>query len=426
MAFGSVSESRTLFKVSQQTIWQLLGKGVTAFSTFITLGFIARTYGEDGTGVFTLSLAYLAFFYLAVDLGLNAYLLPQMAQWAETANKLFNLRLVWSVLLVVLANLLSFLLPYQSLNFHLFVLIGSLTIISSGIVASAGAIFQSRLKYESAIIASSLSSAASLVVILALSFFKTPLPFLALGPLAGGLVAALVGLSLAKDLYRFSLQRPALDYFLEVLKKAWPVSLTLILNTVYFRLDTFILSALYPISTVGIYNLAYQIFQTALVVPTFLMNSYYPLMLGYLRQSQEMLAGKTKGAMLLMLGLGGLATVATWVLAPFFTGLISGGGFTGAADSLRVLSLGFPAFFPSALLMMALIALGKYKTLAVIYGAGLVVNAALNLIWIPQFSYLAASWVTVVSEYLILALQLFILGPWLYKTDFEDDQKVSP
>lgn len=400
----------------------MIGKGVTALSTFIALGFIARTYGEDGTGVFTLALAYLSFFYLAVDLGLNAYLLPHIAQNREVAGKLFNLRLVWSLVLVVLANLLSFLLPYQTVNLHLFILIGSLTIVSSGIFASASTIFQYRLKYESAVIASSLSATVGLLVILALGLIKSPLPYLAFGPLAGGLITTLVGLSLVNGLYKFTLQRPSLGYFLEVLKKAWPISLTLILNTVYFRVDTFILSAFFPIATVGTYNVAYQIFQTALVVPAYLMNSYYPLMIGYIHQGMELFLAKIKGALVLMFGLGVAAMVGTWIFAPLLTGLLTGGGFSGASDSLRVLSLGFPAFFPSALLMMALIALGRYKTLAVTYSVGLVVNIILNLIWIPQFSYLAASWVTVVSEYLILGLQLFILGPLLLKKDFDDEK----
>ena len=72
-------KSSALFQVSQQTFWQLLGKAITSLATFIILGMVTRAYGEAQTGVFTLALTYLAFFYLISDFGINAHIVPHLA-----------------------------------------------------------------------------------------------------------------------------------------------------------------------------------------------------------------------------------------------------------------------------------------------------------------------------------------------------------
>jgi O-antigen/teichoic acid export membrane protein len=112
----------------------------------------------------------------------------------------------------------------------------------------------------------------------------------------------------------------------------------------------------------------------------------------------------------ILLGLSILGAIVTWLLAPLVIGIIAGDGdFTGSIHTLRILAFGFPAFFGSSLLMWVFVALKKYKLLSAIYLLGLFLNIILNLIFIPQFSYLASAWITGVCEYLILVLQLLIL-----------------
>lgn len=68
---------KSLVKIFQQTFWQILGKIVTSFSTFIILGLVARNYGKEGTGIFTLVLTYLSIFYILADFGFNAHVLRE-------------------------------------------------------------------------------------------------------------------------------------------------------------------------------------------------------------------------------------------------------------------------------------------------------------------------------------------------------------
>ncbi|MDP3733449.1 MAG: oligosaccharide flippase family protein, partial [Candidatus Daviesbacteria bacterium] len=190
-------------------------------------------------------------------------------------------------------------------------------------------------------------------------------------------------------------------YIFKLFKEVLPLSATLILNVLYFRADSFILAYFKNPAEVGVYNLAYQVFQSILVLPTFIMNSYYPMML----QARKI----SKIAPLILLFLSFSILLTTYYLSPFIIKLITGSGFVGSVESLRILSFGFPAYFLSALLMWVMVAKKMYKKLLIVYGLGLIVNIAANLYFIPLYGYVAASWITGISEYLILAMQAVIL-----------------
>lgn len=395
-----------VFKIFTQTSWQIFGRAVGAVCNLAVLALVARSYGEEGTGIFTLALTYLAIFFLICDLGLNAYVLPR---FSSQANKLFNFRFFWSIILVILANLVVMILPINEPLFNKSVLIGSLSIVFSGIFISTNLIFQKNLRFEWAAFASSIGTLSQIPILYFLIFIHGSVSLLILSPLFGFFISSLVALFIARKLFNFKLSKIDLDYPRKILKSAWPISLTLLLNVVYFRADTFILSTFHSLSEVGNYNLAYSVFSNVLVLPTFIMNSFYPLMLKSLSLGRREFFNQIKLSSLSLLAVSALATFLVWALSPFIIGIVGGGGFSGAVSALRILSLGFPAFFISSLLMWMCLSLRKYYSLVIIYFFGLLINLVLNFIFIPKFSFIASSFITGVSEYLILILLLIIL-----------------
>jgi O-antigen/teichoic acid export membrane protein len=140
------------------------------------------------------------------------------------------------------------------------------------------------------------------------------------------------------------------------------------------------------------------------------MNALYPLFIKAHQKSEKALLPFMLKSGLIMGSIGLFGTVITYALSPFLIRLVAGDlGFEGSIETLRILSFSFPAFFLSAVLMWGLVTLHLNKRMLAIYLIGLVTNFTLNFIYIPQYSYIAASWVTVFCEYLILLLQLVIL-----------------
>jgi O-antigen/teichoic acid export membrane protein len=410
---------KTLTSIFKQTSWQLIGKVVTSISTILILGAVTRSYGESGTGIFTLALTFISFFVLAADFGINAHILSRLLKDTLTWEwqKLLGMRLFLASVLTVMAVILALFWPDQSGLFKLTVILGLAAIIEAGVFTTTSAVFQSKLRFDLSILSTITGTLLTLITVFVLIGIKVSIPLLMVGYTLGWIISGVLALIFVRE-FVGSL-RPSLDftYVKKIIEESWPISATLILNTIYFRADTFMLSTLKNFADVGVYNVSYQIFQSLLVLPTFIMNSFYPLMLKYFAYDRPKFYSSLVNASLLMLAMALSGAFLTIILASWVISLITGGtSFIGSVSSLQILALGFPAFFLSSVLMWVLITYKKYKTMLVIYGVGLIINLILNYLLIPQYSYIASSWITVISEYLILSLQLVILIPAFLKS----------
>ncbi|EKD90868.1 MAG: polysaccharide biosynthesis protein [uncultured bacterium] len=402
-------------KVIKQTSWQVFGKALSSLSTILILGLLSRNYGKEGVGLYTLALTYLNFFYLFADLGLNGYVLSRLSEHHEEANKLFNFRLAWGLILGLTSILILPFFPFNSFDFSQAILIGATSVVCFGLLNSFNLIFQKHLNYERSIISSSLGILALTLTTLLLINIKAPVPFLLIGPAVGWIINVMVADILVEKFYKFRVSKLDFKYPFATLKNAWAVSATLLINTVYFRIDTFILSSLKPLADVGIYNLAYSVFQTILVIPTFIMNAFYPKMLKTYEENFKKFTTHIYMATVLMFILGVLVTVSLWISTPLIISVIGGEGFLGSKEVLRILSVSMPAFFLSALYIWVFMTLKRYKVMMIIYIIGFIFNLVLNLKLIPVYSFYGASVVTVLSEYLILVMQMVFLS-FLFQT----------
>jgi O-antigen/teichoic acid export membrane protein len=73
----------------------------------------------------------------------------------------------------------------------------------------------------------------------------------------------------------------------------------------------------------------------------------------------------------------------------------------------RILLLSLPFFFTTSFLQWVLITLEKQKYLMYVYLFSTLLNIVLNIIFIPQFSYLASATITLMSEALVF---VFLIG----------------
>lgn len=403
-----------IIKITQQTFWQIVGKIITTVSTFIVLGLIARNYGEQGTGIYTLAVTYLAVFFILADFGFNAHVLTKIqtvkfSLQAEEFKKLLGTRIIWSIFLVILSLALLPVWPFATPNFSKAIVLGSLAIIFYSIFVSTNLIFQSRLRYDLSILATSLGTLVWLILASWFIRLKFDIPFLVFSHALIWIIISIFAIFFVRNLIDTIGVKFDLRYIKKLFLTSWPIAATLGLNVVYFRADTFILSYFKGMTDVGMYNVAYQVFQSVVTLPAFIMNSFYPIMLDTYKNQIGKFGSQIKNAVFLLFTFSLIISLITYLVSPFVIKLITGSGFSGSVTSLQILSFGFPAYFLSALLMWVMVTKGMYRGLLIVYSLGLMVNIAANLIFIPQYSYIASSWITGISEYLILVMQVVVL-----------------
>ena len=182
-----------------------------------------------------------------------------------------------------------------------------------------------------------------------------------------------------------------------------PLGITLLFNLVYFRADSVIITLTRPTAEVGMYGLAYKIFEVILVFPSFFMNAVYPFMIQKTRNLKKIFQ---QSALFLFL-VSALLSLIFWFAAPLVS--LINIDFVPSVSALRVLSLGLPFFFVTSATMWAIIAVKKQTALAVIYGVSMIINIVGNILLVPQYGYMAAAWLTVGCEGLVLVFSGILL-----------------
>ncbi len=391
--------------VAINTVSQLIGRGVSVAATFIVTFLVARQLGADGYGDFVKITTYVALFYLLADFGMNAVYLQQ-AQSRTSWPALIGIRTIGGLVLVALAIVIVWLLPdtgsqgYTSLV-RLGILLYSPTIVFQAWITTGNAIFQKKLRYDFsawAILAGSLTTVGLLWVLL----FQWAVPGITaalLALVAGSIMTAATTMYVALRSSPLPMIHISFGDMKRLLLPSIPLGVTLLFNLVYFRADSVILTLTRPTAEVGVYGLAYKVFEVALVFPTFFMNAVYPILL---KQERSKFKSIFMHSFLFLLITSLLSLIVIWFAAPAVTLIKS--DFAPSVGALRVLSLGLPFFFLTSATMWALIAVKKQSSLVVIYGTAMIVNLVGNIVFVPAYGFMAAAWWTVISEGLVLVV----------------------
>ncbi|MEX0621712.1 MAG: oligosaccharide flippase family protein [Candidatus Woykebacteria bacterium] len=408
------------FKIAFNTSAQLLGKAATTISTIIVTVLITKNFSVGDYGAYVAILSYITLFYVFTDFGLNAIFVREVGNDEEKQKEFFKnllgFRLVISIFVAFCAvGVLAFTAHPTLIKLGIIVALG--LIIAQSFTATALALFQAKIRYDLALIADIFWAVANLVfVYIAATGFGSIL-FVIIALVAGGSVRVLVALYLA----RFQLAALSVSFDTKVWREmffaALPIGLIIVFSQFNAQIDKqIVLLANYKPglglsgeTAIGFYGLAYKIFELAIVLPAFVMNVGYPIMVQKSSLGVRYLIDFSKRLGFSLLGLGILGVIIGWSLTPFMIDVLGQGKFPEGVLTTRILLLGFPVFFVTPLTLWLAIILKKTREMLFIYGFAAAFNLVANLVAVPQFGYNAAAIVTIISEILIFTLSGAVL-----------------
>ncbi len=410
------------------TLAQIIGKFFTAGATILISFIIARWYGAAGYGEFTKITTYVAIFYLLSDFGFNAMYLQRSPNEKNPDTEwqvLFGIRIISSFLLIFLAlSVLSFLPQQGTDGYTNFVRLGIIlfipTILFQAVIMTANAYFQKHLLYSRSTIAVGIGSFVSLLFLFWVTKQTSPaqgIITMIAGLSAGSMVMALCSLLFVKHLRQGVTPIFSMSQMTPLFIATIPFGLTLLFNVIYFRIDSIVLTLVRSTSEVGVYGLAYKVFELALIIPTFFMNALYPIILRTKEKNTDAFYNLLKKTAILLSVFAVSGTIILWIAAPYMT--LVKPDFYGSILPLRILSLGLPFFFLSSLTMWIFIVQKKQKVLLFIYGFSMISTMLLDVWLIPVYGYVGAAWITVLSESIVLAISSIVLVNNFKKSDIK-------
>lgn len=410
----------TARKILSNTAAQVFGKVMVALLGLAVVKVATSYLSVEGYGEYVIIYEFLAFFGIAADLGLFTIAVKEMSQDEKQIPKIIgnilSLRTILVFLTMALAIGAAYLVPgYRGTKVPFGVAIASITVFITILNGTTSSVLQAKLKMHAASVATVIGKAVSLLFMLYVVFygFKTDTETGFYMFLFAGIVGNFVMLAITNHYarkitplkYRFDL-----DLWKEVLIKSLPYGLALILNTVYFRIDSILLSVMVGQKEVGIYGVAMKMLEHFSILPLYFMNSVLPVLTKAIKEKSEKYrqiisyAFDFLAALSVPMVVGGvvLAYPIIFVIStPDFLSRISE-GFYGSDMAFQILIFALLFQFLNVLFAFILIAVNKQAKLLYINGACAVFNIVTNLIFIPLYGFRGAAVTSVLSELFIL------------------------
>jgi O-antigen/teichoic acid export membrane protein len=420
---------KTASSLFLNTLAQLFAKVVTTGSTLLVTYLISRKMGTTGLGEFIATTSYVALFYLLADFGINAVFTKRIHKPGNTEEisvgdnilfyfkNLLSIRLILGIITSFIAVALLSFLNYPA-NVKAAIILAALMIISQNLFITANGIFQIKLRYEFSAIADSVGSFITLMLVFLFLQSGLGVIFIILAYVIGSVFRFSIGLLLARHLSGGIGLGGDTKVWGDFLLASLPLGMIAIFSQIMANIDKVIIS-LIPLSphlgytniqAVGIYGLAYKFFDVTLVLPTYIMNSAFPLFVKTGKEDMSKLKVIVKRLGLVMFGFSIVVAFVGYYLTPFVLGLFNKGpDLSGSIFSLRILLLGMPLFYLSALLVWLGVAIDKQKQLIVVYFISALTNVVMNIWLVPRFGFIVSALLTPVSELVVVLGAVFLV-----------------
>ena len=397
--------NNTTWLVGSRLVVAALGWGGTVL--------IARDLDLDGFGRFTLIFAVLGLMSIVTDMGIGRIALSGMLADPDEdpggfAGAYIALRMVMGLVGYGLVMLIVVLLGYPAEVVQA-TAVAALVIVLATPSSALEVVFQSRMKMGVVGVAGVTGQVAqfALTAAIAASGGGTVL-YYAVPAVLAEVVMLAWKIPAARKIMRIRL-RIDLRVWKRLLVEAIPLTLGIGLATLYYRVDSVMLSRLDTFDAVGIYGISYKFVDivhfvgTAVTVPLLTL-----LVRAWPDDAAEFRSVLRRGAMICGL-LGGGAVVGLVGFAAPLTTALYGADYAVGEDATRLLVLAEFLTLFSMLGLTCLIAISKHRVYPVVMLIGLTLNVSANLVLIPRYSYEGAAAATLGAEVLVVGTLWFLV-----------------
>lgn len=396
-------------EILRQGSWLILAQFLTRAISFFYTIYLARALGVSDFGLFIVALSYFSIISAVSDFGFNRFLIREVAQ-----DKLKTHQLLWNItiLRITLTSILFAIFALILYNFDQdkmrvsLILLATLAILPQSIGMTFDGIFVSLRKLQ-------FSSLALLISSLVNALIGIYLINSGFGPMGAINALILSQLIFAAVLFLLiilnqGLHLPKIE--LSIIKKATigslPYGILGILGLLYFKIDAILLSYIKGSIEVGIYGAGFRFLEAVTVVPSVFFSALFPVFANIGDDPKKIRSLYFK-SLKLMAGLGIIILIAYFFILPEIIRIYLP-DYLSSITVISILSFSIPFLLMQTSAVSVLLSSDKYlKQVLLLSVLTLVFNIGLNLIFIPKFGFIAASWVTVLSE--VLSFVVFFL-----------------
>lgn len=382
---------------------------------------ITRYLGQTGFGQYTTIITFISFFAVIADLGLTLVTVQMISKPGADENKILGnllaLRLISAVILLGVAPLASLFFPY-SWEIKIGIFITAFAFLFTALGQILIGLFQKNLRMDKA----AMAEVAGRILLVIGFFIVIRYNYGLSGILIATVLANGAGFFLqylfALPFLRIKLQFD-FAYWGKIVKKSWPLATTIILNLIYLRTDTLLLSVIPRksdigiLAEVGLYGAAYKVIDVLITLPFMFAGIILPILTArWAAKNEEGFALVLQKSFDAMMIIAIPMVIGTQFVADRVMTVVAGSDFVVSGEILKLLIVACGAIFFGNIFAHAVIAIDRQKNIIGAYFFTAITSVIGYLIFIPRFTYYGAAWVTIYSEILIAGASFYLV--WKY------------
>jgi O-antigen/teichoic acid export membrane protein len=279
-------------EIFKNTSWLLISQIITSIFGFVWIVLLARYLGVSDFGIMNFAISFTGIMSIFIDLGINTYITRDLSRSPELSQKYIGnaipLKIFLSILSFIATLIILLIMNYNSLTIEVVLLFAIQTIfLSMGWLFNG--VFQafSKMKYQA--IGIIINSSLILLGTLLLTYFNLGLIAVALSYMVGSIITLIYLYNNIKNRIIVPKIQIDLDFWKKSIKQAIPFGITGIFTTIYFMIDTVMISFMAGSTAVGIYSSAYKIITVFTTIYTVYTYVVFPLMSKLYKDSEDLL-----------------------------------------------------------------------------------------------------------------------------------------
>lgn len=412
-------------KVVYNTAIQIGGKIISTVIGLISVALITRYLGLEGFGNYTTIIAFVSFFATLADLGMTLVTSQMIsrpgADEPRILNGLFGLRLVSIIGILALAPIIGSFFPYSP-AIKMGILISTLSYIFPALNQIIIGLLQKHLRLGQAAVAEVFGRIILIIGIILVSYKDGGLNGLLWVHVLSAAGSFFLAYFLASSIH---LLKPHFDFIFwrQVLSRSWPLAVTTLLNLIYLKSDTIVLSLTRPAEDVGLYGAADRAVEVLTTLPFLFAGIILPILTrAWGERKMDYFRKVLQKSLDLMSMLALPLVIGTFILGDPVMTLLAGSEFAASGLILKILILAVAGIFIGCIFSHAILAVDQQKKIIGAYLFIALSSLLLYVLLIPRWSYLAAALITLYSEW---GIAYFAIRLVKKHTDFKIHFKVT-
>lgn len=389
-------------KIAYNVFFNATAKIFSTILALVSIGFITRYLGKEGFGDYATVMAFFSFFGSIADLGLYSIATREISRVGANEKKImgnvFTLR-IFSSFLVFIFSPLVFFLPYSQ-DIKVGIMIAAASFVFSSSYSVLNGIFQKNLTMDRVAITEFLGKIIQLGIVVGAVKLELGFSSIIFSLFFYMAFNFIIILFLSRKYIPFKFEFD-FRYWKKFLKESLPMGIAATISFFYFKMDTILLSIIETSAEVGIYNAAYKIIENITFFPAMIIGLILPLTSRYIftnpKKFQQVSDKTFKFFVVLIVPI----VIGTLFLADGIIKLIGGIGFAESANTLRVLIFSLAFIFFGTFFNNILLSGNLQKKLMFVLSFCAILNISLNIILIPNYSYVGAAYTAVGTQFFV-------------------------